>query len=55
MEPKRAIPAGVVKSIASCFPGLGFPKVMSREAVGAPALNMHWLTHAVPQKSSTQW
>ena len=49
---KNAIPLGVVKSIAFCFPGSGCPRFTSRLAVGSSARSIHLLTIAVPQKYS---
>ena len=45
-------PAGVNRSIAFCLPLLGFPRLISKDAVGTPLPRITVDTHASPQKNS---
>ena len=52
LQPNDENPASLKISMASCLPSLGWPRRMSKLAVGIPCACMHFDIHPSPEKTS---
>ena len=53
VQVKNANPESSNKFMTSCFPGVGLPNLISKDAVGIPFAFIHLLTQASPLNTST--